>query len=453
MAQDAASTQSLADQNKQLADEVRKLEARVNDLEARETQTQAVHETADAVAKDAALRSQVAPLSGLTMGYAPSAGFLVHSEDGAFTLHPSALIDVRYMTSVRNSLPPGGSGEVIGHGGEDTQSGFDISRLRVLFDGTIYQNIGYFVQFQDDQGQAFGLLDAFATYHFNNSPFTLKAGQFKDPVWHERNLSEGKLMAVDRTYDEALLGGGVTSRVQGVSLLYDKDRVRGQLAVHDGYDSINTKFIDAGGEGTSSNGGGGVTPTDFGFSGRLEYLAIGDRTPDFNPFVEYDQFTALGAKQDILVLGGGFDYSQAGSNGVIFHTVDAQYDNTAGLGLYGAYLGTYRDLNSNQGVTPGNYYDPGFVLQASYLVLPKIEPYVRFDYTYLDGASAPGLRAHDNEEFTVGANYYIHGQNVKFTLDGSWLPNGAPSDSDALGILKDSGHNEFVIRGQFQVAI
>jgi hypothetical protein len=223
--------------------------------------------------------------------------------------------------------------------------------------------------------------------------------------------------------------------------------------IHDGYDSINTKFIDAGGIGTGSTGGAGVTPTDFGVSGRLEYLTIGDRTTDFNPFTEYDQFTALGARQDILVLGGGFDYSQAGSNGVLFHTVDAQYDNTAGLGLYGAYLGTYRDLNTNQGVVPGNYYDPGFVLQASYLVLPKIEPFARFDYTYLDAGSVTGLKSHDTDEFTIGANYYIDGQNVKFTLDGSWLPNGAPTDSDALGILKDSGHNEFVIRGQFQVAI
>jgi hypothetical protein len=453
LAQDASTTQALIAQNKQLAAEVQKLETRVNDLEAKEAQTQAAEETSQAVAKDATLRSQAAPLSGLTMGYAPSAGFLVHSQDNAFTLHPSALVDIRYMTSVRNRLPAGGQGEVSSHGGTETQSGFDITRLRVLFDGTIYQNVGYFVQFQNDQGQTFGLLDAFASYRFNGTAFTIKAGQFKDPVWHERNMSEGKLLAVDRDYDEALLGGGQTSRVQGVSLIYDKDRFRGQFAIHDGYDSINTKFLNSGGIGTSSAGGGGVTPTDFGVSGRAEYLAIGDRTAGFNPFTEYDQFTALGARQDILVLGGGFDYSQAGANSVIFHTVDAQYDNTAGLGLYGAYLGTYRDLNSNQGVAPGNYYDPGFVVQASYLVLPQVEPFARFDYTYLDGAFAPGLKEHDTEELTIGANYYIHGQNVKLTLDGTWLPNGAPTDSDALGILKDSGHNEFDLRGQFQLAI
>jgi hypothetical protein len=452
-AQDASATQSLAAQNQQLANEVRNLEARVNELETRQDQLQSSREAADAVSKDAALRSQVLPLAGMSAGFAPSAGFVIRSQDGAFSLHPGLVLDARYMTSYREHLPAGGSGEVMGHGGTDTQSGFDITRLRLTFDGTLYNNIGYFLQFQDDQGSAFGLLDAFMTYHFANSPFTFKAGQFKDPLYHERNISEAKLLAVDRSYDEALIGGGQTSRVQGVALLYDHDRARGQLAIHDGFDSLNTKFIDAGGIGTANTGGAGVTPTDFGVSGRIEYLAIGNRTHDLNPFTQYDQFTALHARQDILVLGGGFDYSQAGSNGVLFHTVDAQYDNTNGLGLYAAYLGSYRDLNTNQGVTPGDYYDPGFVVQGSYIFAQKIEPFARFDFTHLDPGSVTGLKAHDVDEFTVGANYYLYGQNVKFTLDGSWLPDGAPADNDALGILKDSGHNEFVLRGQFQLAI
>ena len=57
------------------------------------------------------------------------------------------------------------------------------------------------------------------------------------------------------------------------------------------------------------------------------------------------------------------------------------------------------------------------------------------------------------QEITIGANYYLYHQNAKFTLDASWLPNGAPADADALGILKDSGHNEAVLRLQFQLAL
>jgi hypothetical protein len=116
-------------------------------------------------------------------------------------------------------------------------------------------------------------------------------------------------------------------------------------------------------------------------------------------------------------------------------------------------MASYRDIHTNQGVVKGHYYDPGFVVQVGYLVTPKIEPFARYDYSYLPLGSTTGLVTGEVQEITVGANYYLYKQNVKITLDASWLPNGAPSDSDALGILKDSGHNEFVARVQFQLAI
>ena len=91
--------------------------------------------------------------------------------------------------------------------------------------------------------------------------------------------------------------------------------------------------------------------------------------------------------------------------------------------------------------------------QASYLVTSKIEPFLRYDYTKLDGNSVTGLASTVAQEITIGCNYYIYNQNLKLTLDGTWLPNGSPIDSNALGILKDSNHNEFVIRAQLQLAL
>lgn len=388
-----------------------------------------------------------------TSGYDPQVGFVIRSDNGQFSLHPGIVVDFRYMANYRTETLPNNGSEVPTPG-DSWQDGFDVSRFRMTFDGRVTQNITYFIQLQGDQGQSFGLLDAYWAYHFGDSPFALKVGQFKDPIWHERNLSEADLLTVDRSLVESLLGGGQTARVQGVDLMFDDDRVRGQLAFHDGFNSGNTKFFNAGGLGAGVGAGAGVTPTDFGSSIRGEYLLIGDRTDQFNPYTEYDkQFTALNDKQDILVAGAGADFSQAGANDVLFHTADLQYDTTCGFSAYAAYLASYRDLKFNQGVKKGFYYDPGFVVQFAYLVTPKIEPFVRYDYTYLPLGSTTTLLTGEVQEFTLGANYYLYNQNLKVTFDASWLPNGAPSDSDALGILKDSGHNEAVLRLQFQFAL
>jgi hypothetical protein len=443
---------SVEPDNADLRQEIDALNAKVNRLEAR------LPESSDTTQPAIQIQNQIQQpglfsTTDFATGYDPMLGFVIRSDNGEFSLHPGAVLDFRYMANYREKIPTGGGGETDSTG-YSTENGFNIVRARLTLDGNFTKDVTYFIQLQDDEGTSPGLLDAYWVYHFTDSPFAVKVGQFKDPIWHERNLSEATLLAVDRSLAEYLLGGGQTSRVQGVSLMYDQDQFRAQAVFHDGFNSLNSKFYDQGGLGAGVGGGAGVTPTNFGVSGRAEYMVIGDRTSDFNPFMEYDHgFTALGDRQDILVLGAGGDYSQAGSNGVIFHTADAQYDTADGFSAYGAYLGSYRDLPSNQGVTPGIYYDPGFVAQAGYLVTPQIEPFARYDYTYLNDAHAEGLSTGEAQEITVGANYYLHKQNVKFTLDASWLPNGAPSDSDALGILKDSGHNEYVLRFQFQLAL
>jgi hypothetical protein len=458
-ADDAAKDQAaLEAANAALNAKVDALEAKVERLEANQAVTKAaVDAQAELVRRDADSRSQAFPGAvPLTSGYDPTSGFVIRSADGAFSLRPGLVLDIRNDTTDRLGIVKGGGGEVA-KTGDDVQNGFDLTRVRLTLAGNYTEAVDYFLQFQDDQGSSFGLLDAYIKYHFGATPFSLKVGQFKDPVWHERNLSEANLLAVDRSLVESLLGGGQASRVQGADIMYDHGRLRLQGVIHDGFNSINTKFFDSGGLGSGVGGGAGVTPTNFGVSARTEYLVLGDRNENSHPFKQYDTgFTSLGNQQNFVIAGAGADYSQAGSNGVFFHSVDIQYNNTSGFSAYAAYLGAYRDLHANQGVTAGNYYDPGVLIQAAYLVTEKLEPFVRYDYTYLAGnseASSLGVRDHAVQEVTIGANYYLYHQNLKLTLDGTWLPDGAPSDTDALGVLKDSGHNEYIVRAQFQLAL
>ena len=295
-----------------------------------------------------------------TSGYDPAVGFVIRSDDGLFSLHPGIVMDFRNMTSYREELLPN-SGSEVPKPGDSTENGFDLTRFRLTFDGRVTQNITYFVQLQDDQGQTFGLLDAYWAYHFGkDSPFAIKVGQFKDPVWHERNLSEADL-----------LGGGPVAG--GIAPRRRSNRPRpghriscsiriacegNWYSTMDSTAATPNSLTPAAWAPASEPAPASRRPTSAPATAP-NTCSIGDRTPNFNPYTEYDkQFTALGDKQDILVAGGGADFSQASSNDVLFHTVDLQYDTTCGFSAYAAYLASYRDLHAAQGVTKGYLLRP-----------------------------------------------------------------------------------------------
>jgi hypothetical protein len=409
----------------------------------------------DQIQADATRHSELMSTVGITGQYDPDVGFVLQTTDGNYSIHPAILVQGRYVLNERNSIYPNHGGTT-GKVGDDTQSGFEITRFRFSVDGNIIgPRLSYYVQLaQDSSMSSVTLLDAYVMYRISvQSPLAVKAGQFKDPVWHEQNLYESNLMAVDRSVASALVGGGELDRTQGASLLYDDDRLRAQLTFDDGFDGLNTPFYGFSGGAPPASAANGLQPTDWGSSLRGEYLVIGDRTPTFNPFSEYDQFTSRHARQDILVVGGGLEYAESGANSIVFQTVDAQYNTVSGLSLYGAFYGAWRDFKTNRGVAPGHYYDDAVELQAAYMVTPEIEPFVRYDYTHLDGNAQPGIIQDNIQEITIGANYYLYGQHAKFTVDATWLPNGSPADISYLDILQNNAHNEFLLRAQFQLAI
>jgi hypothetical protein len=437
------------------------LQTRIDQLSARQQVAQTHNDAVllqiqgDADQHSQLMSASAISAGNISAGYDPEIGFVLQTDDGKFSLHPGLLLQSRYDVNYRNQILPG-EGGVVAKQGDDTQTGFEITRFRLSLDGNVLsQLLTYYIQVAQDSSMPHAtLLDAYAMYRISpQSPLALKIGQFKDPVWHEQNILESRLMAVDRSLLSALVGGGELDRVQGAALIYDQGNLRGQLAVHDGYDGLNTPFYGPSGLGDAVNAGAGLAPTNWGASGRAEYLAIGDRTLAFNPFAEYDQFTARVDRQNILVAGGGFDYSESGANKLLYHTLDVQYNTTSGWSLYAAYLGAYRNLYTNRGIKPGSYYDSGVLLQAAYLLTPCIEPFIRYDYTHLDGDAQPGTIQDNVDEITIGANYYLFGQQAKFTVDGSWLPNGSPADVSYLDILQNNSHNEWVFRAQFQLAL
>ena len=406
----------------QLQQQLEELKARIAKLEARDARPSDPERTKQQVLADAERRGTLGGAAPLTAGY--DKGFFIRSADGAFVLKPGLQMQFRYIANL----------------GEDTEGddalddGFELRRTRLRFDGNAFSpDFTYSFVFDTNRaGGALSLLDAWAAYKFADR-WSVKLGQFKESVFHEKDVSIFNHYAVERTLVDAVLGGNQTDRVQGVALIYGggkDDDVRAEFAVHDGSNSKNTNFQD---------GDAG----DWGVGARGEYKLGGD-------WANYRDFTAKGTKEGLFVLGAGADLTQAGDVDVLRATADAQWENAQGLGLYGALHGNQTDAGD-----AGDSFDWGALAQAGYLLNKKVDVFVRYDVLRFDDVAAG---AEDTfNEFTVGATYYLgpdgaYLHRAKFTVDAVYLPDGAPSNQTGLGILGGED-DQFVVRGQFQLQI
>jgi hypothetical protein len=423
------SREQLQQQLQQLQDRVRSLEATAQGS----GPASATSTDIDKVLKDAERRSSVAPVlgagGGFTAGY--DKGFFIKSDDGNFLLKPAIQVQFRNVSNFEE----GGK-----HKADDDsfQNGFELRRARFRFDGNAFSP-KFTYSFVWDTNRANGnvtLLDAWGQYAFAKE-WAIKGGQFKESVFHERDVSGYQQLTVDRSLNDAVLGGNLTDRVQGVSLVYGgtKDNpVRAELAYHDGANSRNTDFRDG-----ATNWGAGV---------RGEYKLFGE-------WADYKDFTAKGGKQNLLVIGAGADYTDRDGAGVLLSTADVQYEAADKLIVYGAVHGNFTDPHENASGNGIHRFDWGALAQAGYLVTKQVEVFGRYDVVKLDGDAVTGEDTF--HEITGGVNYYFgkDGQflhRAKFSLDVTYLPNGAPSDQTQAGILA-ADEDEFVVRAQFQLLL
>jgi len=427
----------------ELMSQIQALQTKVQSLETNQQQavTKAdVDATVESVLKDADKQSQLMQMEGFTAGWS-NGHFVLGSADGNFKLMPMVQFQFRNVTNWRSNGKASGN--------DDIQNGFEIARAKLELAGNAFTpDLTYNFRWasgENNGGSSLVLENAYVQYKFADN-LSFRAGQFKDNVFHEENVSSKRQLAVDRSLANELLGGGQTDYVQGASLIWDDGGAfRGEVGYHDGYNSDNTSFVDSGGNGLV-----GITPTNWGVSGRVEYAIQGN-------YKGYDQFTSNGNKDDLLVVGAGIDFSQGSSNDVLFHTVDLQWNpqSVAGLSVYAAYLGTWRDFND---ATDNSFYDWGFVAQAGYMFNSQWEGFGRVDMTKFDNDALPSGVEDKLWEITAGVNYYLQAapwhHNAKVTVDVSWLPNGSNSDQSQIGVLaNNSGDDEFVIRGQFQLLL
>src|SRR5205085_951624 len=116
---------------------------------------------------------------------------------------------------------------------------------------------------------------------------------------------------------------------------------------------------------------------DFGVAGRVDYKFFGDwsATEDLN---------GVCTKNDLLVIGGGADFTQSDGSNAIRYSVDVQYEIAHKLVVYAAGYGAYIDLRNLAAGAPTNRKDYGALVEAGYFVTPAWELIARYSVTKFD---------------------------------------------------------------------
>ena len=416
---------------RELLEQINALKAQVDRLQATEEARQdkltaaEVDATVERVLGDAERRSQLLQVQGFTAGY--DKGFLIQSEDKRFLLKPGIQTQFRYVANYYDTDD------------NNHEDGFEVRRLRLRFDGNVFSpDLTYSFQWDTNRsGGAVTLLDAWLQYRFAPS-LAVRFGQFKESVFHERDVSGFSQLAVERSLADAILGGANTDRVQGVSLIYGggkDDAIRAEVAYHDGANSRNTDFRDAN--------------ADFGVGGRFEYKAFGD-------WADYRDLTAKAGKANLLVFGVGADFTQAFDADVLRSTADVQFEAADKLVVYAAAHANYSDLNDPDDETADDSTDDyGALVQAGYLLTDKLELFGRYDIVQLDQPAEGGDDTFS--EVTAGVNYYLGDKGsylhkAKISLDVTYLPDGSPAAQTAQGVVAGE-EEQIVFRGQFQLIL
>jgi hypothetical protein len=424
---------------------LKELENKIAALESQQAQnSKDLAATVDAVLRDAEKRSQLLATGG-EMGAGYDNGFYIRAGD-AWVFKPGIQFQFRNVTNYREDAKDGTD--------DDWENGFEVRRLRFEFAGTAFtKELTYFFQWDTNRDTgSVSLLEAWGRYMFSDD-WGVRAGQFKDPTTHEFVMSSKKVLAVDTSLMDNLIGGGVTGYTQGVLLVYGNYNKNSPLNFEggftDGANQANTDFLKHTDDAATAPAKHTV---DWGVAGRAEYKFMGD-------WSAYSDFTAKGTRTDLLVAGLAGDWTQSGGGDLIIATADLQYENATGLGAYGAVVYNYTNADLQGFSSDASNW--GLLVQASYLVTGNWELFGRCDVTLYDNdvVFSDGATEDSFPEFAVGVNYYMGadgaaGHRAKFTVDLSYLPNSAPKAITGIGVLDNNdGEAEWMLRAQFQLLI
>ena len=503
--------ESLEKRNAELQGQVVELNAKAGDQWLTEERAAEVREIVQDVLADTATRTSLQG-SGATAGW--DNGFFLASADNRFRIEFGGLIQARWMLSAQKAQyvsPPQIDGaQRIQWDPVPTRYGFDLQNIELWAQGHVvspdiqYMVKGIFSQNQDvgtQVGQAqspiqlntplasfmtgstsggLQLLDAWVRVNLTDD-WSFRMGQFRAPYGREFLVLEQYQMAVDRSLVSLHYGMGYT---QGVELEWITNEARWRFAIDDGgTDNIVGPARVVGSQPLNSPWY--AQNAQWGITTRFDWKGEGG-------WKQFDQFTSPEGTEPGWLWGIAFNAQQTDPTKVISLTqgpgaTSANSKNTwlgvttdltmqfGGASLFasayfnhvesnGAYFLT--TVNQQNYAEAGDVNALGFVLQASYYLAPKWEIYGRYEYMHTTASNSGDptiqnlpisnylFQQHHMDLLTIGANWYIDGQDVKFTADMGWsLTPVYPSYAVPATGWRVSQADEFVLRAQMQLLL
>ncbi|KPK75640.1 MAG: hypothetical protein AMJ79_10530 [Phycisphaerae bacterium SM23_30] len=455
--------------------EIEALKARIAELEVKQSELAVNQRNAELlrsmISEMAENSRSVSQGTGLTSGY--NNGFFIKTADEQFLIRFNGQLQFRHtygLTDDRsNNLNAEGIYVGSPAGVDSSFNAFELTRPRLKMSGHVLKDLKYKVvmEFKDDNTDYGRLLDFEAAYSFMPE-LGIKVGRYKAAFGREYNITNTNMMMVDRSLANAVFNTGRSNGVElfGACPLADTS-VYYRAGIYNGFRDITSKPF----EDNDNNPAVaarmviplmGAEPADFANESDLAFhenpvMQLGCNFAYANALTE--GHVAGGADDNYIVLVRGEDgYSNGvtlgGEVSMVGADIAYKYQGLS-LILDGYYQ--HVDLDSEEfsfaeqfgsmrstdicGCEVDNY---GFTAMAGcFLVRNEFELVGRFSGICLDNTN-------DAYEYAGGWNWYLGGQNLKLSMDISYIDD-LPVTSSTANYHGVQNNALFLIRTQLQV--
>lgn len=338
--------------------------------------------------------------------------------DSGLVITPRLLLQHRYTVSVAPDAPDPA---------DDPAIGFDFRRLRPRLDFKAYDGKLVGVLQGETKGGENRLIDAGIDYNPNSS-LRLRIGRFTPAFFREAIVSSGSQQAVDRTSIGNTINPNTNDRVEGGELRFTRGATRVYLTLSEGVGLPISSYNDR--------------QSDWGATARVEVLLLGD---SFSPFNEYT--APRGTPRGLLLGAAGHVQHLRGKGDRAAWTGDLSYQDSGFNAMLMVAGHVAEDRNNLPSPEPESLV--GVAGHIAWYVTDTVEPFVRYEWATTSDSTHPDLNL-----VTIGANWYVAGQALKFSVDLSLAFDGVGPAFDRPGdglIVTPGDETRFVFRAQAQL--